>query len=633
MIEIISSTEAMVDTFADFKAVAEGTGQDYGTITTVYFGADIAQTAAPVTVPLTKPDFIIDGTYDGVRHTYTTTGDSASNFITTATPGTDRPALNITMRHMNIVGANYYGAMGSANNINYLNVMFTYSDVDYNGAQANYHRYGTVRYLDCRMAINRNEVAECGRVIIGGDTTIVHTVASYSSFWMTLDTTSQYFRVLAGANVSITARYGVIYVSTGAEFIIEDGASLVISSPYGLAYSSSTYKTFEIGAGATFECKQTIDLQPMINLKGTMTVKENANVFLQRTAGTNPIISASSSSISIRSPERFVMLSSTGNVMSFSGSTHLDIQGMQINYWGTANSLSDPGGFTDIPTYSWRKTPLADQSAEAAYIRGTAATGSFTADADGTNLSAEELTGKPLTGFVLNKAYGCSIGNLPLHADYITNDGWPVTGTTGSGAAVKVSYDAVSVDGTAGPDGAFRIDPGENLTLGTDVTINANLPYLLRSYTASVISPGAIQLTGPPARIWFDLSAKVSLTPLLYGRTEEQWTLKVTDSRARSTSWQLYAGITGDLTSYTAEGEVKCTLPGSLVFVDADSNIGTLSQVPLLIWEGEANNGDLTKEWELTWDPAAGFLLGISSNPFCSGDTYTADITWDIRLI
>ena len=632
MIEIISPTEAVVDTFADFKTVAEGTGEDYGAVTTIYFSADITQTATPVTIPLSKPDFVIDGTYDGVRHTYTTTGDSGTNFITTANPGTAKPALSITMQHINIAGGNYYGAMGSADNGNYLNVMFTYSDVDYNGAQANYHRYGTVRYLDCRMSINRNEVAECGRVIIGGETTIVHTTALYSSFWMTLDTTRQYFRVLAGANVNITAAYGVLYVSNDAEFIIEDGASLVISSPYGLAYSNSTYKTFEIGVGATFECRQTIELQPMINLKGTMTVKENARVFLRRTAGTNPIISASSSTVSIQSPEYFVALSSTGHVMSFSGSTHLDIQGMQINYWETANSTGDPGGFTDIPTYSWRKTPLADQSAEAVYIRGTAATGSFTADADGTNLSADELTDKPLTGFVLNKAYGCSVGNLPLYADHVTDDGWPVTGTTSAGAAVKVSYDAASLEDTAGSDGTFRIDTEENIPLDTDVTITVNLPYLLRSYTMAAVAPGTIEVTDPPAQIWFDMSDKVSLSPLLYGRTEEDWSLTVTDSRARSSSWQLYATLTGEMTSYTEAGEVKCTLPGSLVFVGPEGDLKVLNTTPLLIWEGEANNGDLTKEWELAWDAAAGFLLGISANAFCSGDTYTAEIAWDIQV-
>lgn len=631
MIEILSPTAAVVDSFADLKTVTEGTGGDYGTITTVYFSADITQTALPLTVPLSKPDFVIDGTYEGVRHTYTTTGDSSVNFVTTANPGIGKPVLHVTMQHMNITGKNYYGAMGSADNSNYLNVVFTYSDVDYTGAQANYHRYGTVEYLDCRMDISRDEVAECGRVILGGETTITHTTGGYSSFWMTLDTTSQYFRVLAGAKVSITAKYGVIYVSAGAEFIMEDGASLTISSPYGMSYSANAFKTFEIGAGATFDCRQTIELQPMINLKGTMTVKENANIFLQKTAGTNPIISASSSTVSIQSPERFVMLSSTGNAMLLSGTTHLDMQGMQINYWGTANSAADPGGFTDFPTYSWRKTPAADQSAEDAYIRGNAVTGSFTADADGTNLSDEELSGRPLTGFILNKSYGCSIGNLPLLVDYITADGWPVTGTTDAGAAVKVSYDTITLSDTAGPTGDFRMDPGTTIPLDTDVTISVNRPYLLRSHTTSVVDPGALTLVDPPARILFSLANKVSLDPLRYGRVEDSWTLTVTDSRARSTPWQLYASIDADLTSYTESGEAKCTLPGSLLFVNSDYESIQLGTTALPVWEGEANRGDLTKEWQLTWDADAGFLLGLSTNPFCSGDTYTADITWDLQ--
>ncbi|MDR2931627.1 MAG: hypothetical protein LBV27_00820, partial [Oscillospiraceae bacterium] len=257
MITILENpAEATVETFAELKTAVEDTTGDYKAITTVYLTQDMTHANAAVTVPLSKPAVVIDGTYGGVRHQFTTYSNSLSYLITTANPGTGKQAMDVTMRHMDIIGNNYYGAMGAADSNNFFNVTLTYEDVNYTGAQTMYNRYGAVRYIGGSYDINYHEVAECGRVTLGGNLTINHTMASYSSFWMNYNASDQYFRVLEGADVTITAAYAVVYISTGAQFIVEDNARLVIEAPLGIAFNTAAYAAFTIGQGAYFKCTQ-----------------------------------------------------------------------------------------------------------------------------------------------------------------------------------------------------------------------------------------------------------------------------------------------------------------------------------------------------------------------------------------
>ena len=633
---------AVVNTFADMKAVLEDATGIYKDITTVYMGNDITQPAGYIRIPLSKPNVVIDGTYNGIRRVYTTTGNNATNYITYAVPGADRPMLHATMQHVDIVGNNYYGALGASDSANNLNLTLTYRDVTYTGSECCYNRYGTVQFLDCTLNIDTHEITECGRVELGGKVMVNHTMAGYSSFWMYYNVTdadgasSQYIRVMEGADVTLTSMFAAFYIQPGARLIVEDNARLILNAAGGIAYDTSAFASVSVGAGATLACTQTIDRYALLYINGEMSVGTGSNVSLVKTIGSSPVLNLSTAStLSVQSPGSFLLRNNVAGAVAFGGACRLNLIGGQVNFWSQAPRADDLGGFTDIPAYSWRKTVSEDQTAPEARIVGSTTNAAFTLDDGGTNLEPAELEGKPLSGLLLNKAFAFSMGDLPLWINPIADDDWPAFGRTVSGATLRVVYMADGVDytdnGQADNAGAFSIPKSVgSLELGTVVTITARLPFLLTARVVSVVPIGDIAIIDAVSQLVLDYNKRVSQEPEVYGREADDWSLVVADSRARSTPWKLYAAIGHNMRSLNESGEVRHTLPGALVFVNENAEVTPIGQVPVLVWSGSANGGNVNSITTVTWSTDRGILLARSTNPIWVKERYCADITWQI---
>ena len=634
---------AVVDSFADMKTVLEDAAGVYKDIITVYMNSDIVQPAGYIRIPLSKPNVVIDGTYNGIRRVYTTTGNSATNFITYGTVGTDRPLLHATMQHMDIVGNNYYGALGASDSANNLNLTLTYRDVNYTGAECCYNRYGTVRLLDCVLNIHTHEITECGRAELGGKVVINHTMAGYSSFWLNYNipdgngTSSQYIKVLAGADVTLTSLFAAFYIQPGARLIVEDNAKLILNAAGGISYSTDTFSTVSVGEGATLSCTQTIDRYALLYVGGEMTVGEGADVSLVKTISAYPVINFSTSSVlNVYNPATFLLRNNVAGAAGFAGACRLNLIGGQVNFWSQAPQGADPGGFEDLPGYAWQKTADEDQSVPETRIAGSTTNTVFTPDEEGTNLDAEELVGKPLSVLLLNRAFAFSMGDLPLWVNPIANDGWPVFGTTVPDAKLRAAYQTEGMDGT---DSSQADDAGDfsipisvgNLALGITVTVTANLPFLFTSWTGNVLPVGTIEIVDTTGQIVLDYNKPVSETPEAYGRETEDWSLVVADSRARSSPWKLYAVTSEDMHSLDTAGEIKHILPGALVFVDEDANMTPLGQDPVPVWQGAANGGHVNRTTTVTWDADKGILLTRSTEPIWAKERYSADIAWQIE--
>ena len=634
---------AVADTFADMKTVLEDDTGIYKDITTVYMGSDIAQPADYIRIPLSKPNVVIDGTYNGIRRTYTTTVNSAANFITYGTVGADKPILHATMQHVDIVGNNYYGAMGASDSANNLNLTLTYLDVNYRGSQACYNRYGTVRFIDSILNIDNHEITECGRAELGGKVVINHTMASYSSFWMYYNVadaggaSSQYIKVLEGADVSLTSLFAAFYIQPGARLIVEDNARLIINAAGGIAYNTSAFSSVSVGEGATLDCTQTIDRYALLYVDGEMSVEQGAVVSLVKSAGTYPVIALSTAStLSVQSPDFFLLRNNVAGAVVFGGACRLSLIGGQVNFWSQAPRSDDPGGFTDLPAYSWRKTSAENQTVPETRISGSSTNTVFTTDDSDTNLEPAELVGKPLSGLLLNRAFAFSMGNLPLWVNPVADDGWPVFGTTSAGANLHVAYEIEGTEYTdssqADSDGVFSIPTSAgNLELGFMVTVTAGLPFLLTSGVMNVVPVGDIEIVGSESQLILSYNKRVSQTPEAYGREMDNWSLTVSDSRARSTAWRLYAATEHDMQSLDEAGEIKHTLPGALVFVDESSRMMPVGQTPVLILNGESNGGNLDSTTTVSWSSDKGILLARSTEPIWAKERYSADIAWQIE--
>ena len=100
--------------------------------------------------------------------------------------------------------------------------------------------------------------------------------------------------------------------------------------------------------------------------------------------------------------------------------------------------------------------------------------------------------------------------------------------------------------------------------------------------------------------------------------------INVIDGRINSSNWKLYASTNHDLTSQ--KGDV---LENSLVFVDSNGNISTLSSTPTLVYTGTANSGKLLST-KVRWNKKEGILLRILE-PLENNTIYDTEIIWSIR--
>ncbi|MDR2932551.1 MAG: hypothetical protein LBV27_05530, partial [Oscillospiraceae bacterium] len=363
-----------------------------------------------------------------------------------------------------------------------------------------------------------------------------------------------------------------------------------------------------------------------------MTIGRDSEVYIQKTTGNVAILSLNASNVLIDNPRSFILDSNTGNAVSFTGTSHLDVRGGQINYWSAAPSTTDRGGLTDIPAFSWYKTSLKDQSIPIANVSGDATTSAFALDADATNLTDDELVGKPLSAMLLARAYIYAVGALPLWVNPIADDNWPIFGHSEAEVKINVAYtDAEGVyTRTESTDtaGAFLIPSRSAVELNTDVVVTANKPFF-RTVSKQVVVPvGEITVLETPDEIEFTYAKKVIDEPPVYGRQDDAWVLRVADSRARSTPWTLSVAANRHLSSYDDEGQVKRTLPEALVFVNEDGQVINLGVAPLVIWNGISNGGDVGSITTISWNADRGLLMARSVNPIFAGEVYSAGLVW-----
>ena len=110
----------------------------------------------------------------------------------------------------------------------------------------------------------------------------------------------------------------------------------------------------------------------------------------------------------------------------------------------------------------------------------------------------------------------------------------------------------------------------------------------------------------------------------MLGRKEKAITLSVVDSRAISSNWYLYVSIDKPLTT----PDEKHLLQDSLIFMDENKNMTTLSSKPTLIYSGTGNDGN-TKTTDITWNETTGILFKVI-DPLYNGETYSTLINWKL---
>lgn len=141
--------------------------------------------------------------------------------------------------------------------------------------------------------------------------------------------------------------------------------------------------------------------------------------------------------------------------------------------------------------------------------------------------------------------------------------------------------------------------------------------------TLRLVQNGNLELKSAPSKIEFQRPV-LQTNPVILGRKEESMVIEIIDGRVVSKEWYLYAYIDNEMK--TNDG--KYSLPNSLIFIDNDGNMHTLSKQPTLVYTGEGNDG-LTKTTNITWSQKQGILFKVIK-PLYNGETYSAEIQWKV---
>ena len=618
--KVIDNSTVVVSSSSELKNVLES---DNGYLY-VYFDNDIVLESG-IKIFSGKTNVTIDGTYNGIRHTFTDKKTLASgDTISISSP----LVLKVVVCNLDIIGYNYYGTIYVPESTSYKNAIVEYNNIIYNGPQISFNPSGLTRFIDSNITISDgslvtgNEVAECNRIEIGGITNIVHNSKSNSAFWFRNSDPS--LTILTNSKVNFTSLYReLFYGPNNLVFSILSNSYFSVTSHSGLAYGNFGTSSTTISSNSEFVLKQTSANGSYSSWYsyGSITLNDNASLTIINdysgiSASNYNINFSNNGGLILNNPKRFVLYNEKASVINASSSIPFDFKFSRLNLFNSSIKMDEDITLQTLPSYSWYKE---DSSAS---ISGNF--NSSTCKIVSHNFSSDELNKLPdLSNFIFANKKIFSIGDFAFRVNSLTDTDKEMSGVTGAGNSVLISYNDVNVVVVSDSDGNFNYSYDNELAIGTVITFNVKMKddVIYHTKVIQIVYSGELILDSASKIVNFSLKP-ISLNPILCPRLDEL-KIKVIDSRVNSTPWRLYATINHELETISSE-----VLEGSLVYKDSNG-IVPLSLNPVLVYSGEANDGN-TKTTEITFNDDEGILLLINGK-IINGKEYSSNIIWSIE--
>ena len=617
---IINDATIVVYDSNELKKVLE----ENNAYTYIYFGNDITLTTG-IKISNTKINITIDGTYESVRHNLIDKKSTSTSDSITA-PSTLK---TITLKNMNITGYNYYGVIYVPEGNSYKNVITEYNNITYVGPQISFHPSGLTRFINSNITIKENystsnEVAECNKIEIGGNTTILHKSTANSSFWFRNSDPS--FTILSNAVVNFTSENReLIYGVTNLLFKVEKNAKFTVTSASGMGYNSYGTGTTIIDQNASFTLRQTKSngSYPAWYSYGKITMNNNSSLEIINdytninTSNYNIYFSSSNSGFILNNPYKVMLYNSKANIIYTNATIPFEFNFSRINLF---NKLVDKDSWVNddnIPTYSWYKEK------ESSLINGTFTNSSVIVNSH--NFKADELNNLPsLDNFIFQNKKILTIGDFYVHTNALTDIDTVLNGITSKEASILIKYNDIIDLALADETGSFSYNYNNTLPVGTIITLTAKKSDELIYHTKKIqiVYSGELVLDEASNIINFKFEP-INLNPILCPRNNEL-TITVTDSRINSSDWKLYASINQALTSSSG-----IVLKDALVFIDENGDMTTLSDSKTLVYTGTKNDGNV-KVTKVTFDNDKGILLKVIE-PIINNMEYESIISWSIE--
>lgn len=657
---ILSDSAIVVNTFSELKSYMEDGNNGY---TEFYLGADITQTSG-IVVNRAKQTVLISGKNPttGAIHTYTEFNSAAIGYTIQVSGNT-----NITVQDLIIDGHNYYGTVSATDATGNSGVYIKYDRVNYDGPQLCYAPYSTLHIKDSSIVIPEaqkpgsanQEVSESSKVVLDGDTNIQKLSGTgFSTFWIHNRLGDPALRVLEGANIQIKSVSYIFYCVNGNVSIsIDNSASLDCDVAGGMTYIGQYLGYVNIENDATFRYIHdgTYGNPRTLILRGNLTVGNNATFDVRRTqrsysgvALSRILLSmeSSTSTVNFNNPKRVIMVNGiTTNpegLIRFSAGGTLNIYTDAMNLWNTVptgfssnimwNDPLDSWLENDLPLRAWNQEGFQPIQLTATYSSSSpvaspsiSISGGYepATDNNEASITSANFLGTGSRMFTLGKTY--------LNYNYVYDNSNKITGESQKGSYVSVDYENSNGQQSASMitnTGTFSFVSNADL-IKDSIISGTNQINFLRGYNKTIVreDTGVLRFYEVPSTLNF-YSDFVPTSESIIKREDDNWSIKVEDTRGSNNTWQIHASIDDALS--TSHNNTTFTLPDALIYKSGGST-DILSNTPLLIHSGltdsEAVNGITTIDWNSNEGP----LVSVDENDdLISNTEYTTTITWTL---
>ena len=616
--EIINKKKVGISTSEELKDILENdNGYEY-----IYLMNNITLESG-IKINEKKERIVIDGTYNSNR--YTLTGmNSTSDSDTIIVSKTNK---EVVVRNMNINYTNTYGVIYVPLDTNYIGILTTYNNINFNGTRLAYNPYGNVKIIDSHIIIEETngiaslEICMGNYVIIGGKTTMTSSSLNSSLFYFR-NNLNPSIVFLCKSNVTISTDTKEFMTGTNKlNFTILHDTYVNITTANGLG-SNPVYGTNNVlidERATLIFIQKSHQRVPVWAVFGTFTMKKNSNLEIINSYSSTPAdnyniqFKGSNCKLILDNPNSVIMYSRNASVFYTNNTLDYSIICKRINLWKNSNTLTSAGDIYDLPEYSWYKDEGLLE------ISGTA--NSTTTTITNHNLTDEELKKMPdLNNFILQSKKEFSIGDNIINVHPINSSKNKISGHTTNMEDILIKYnDNVEVV-NADNNGYFECTLENTISDGTEIELISNVASSFIYGTRIVTSPynGELSLMDTTKIFNFSL-VPISSNPIIFGKSESV-SLVVVDSRINSSEWKIYAYMEKPLTSQNGY-----TLPGVLVFKKLDDETISLNETPSLVFKGTNNNGD-AKRTLITWSKEKGPLLDLTNNSLEANEEYFAEV-------
>ena len=588
----------------------------------VYLASDIVLESG-FTINSNKINVTIDGTYNGVKYTYTNNLTESTDVINVSTTN-----KKIILKNMNIISSHTYGVVYVPSHPNYSNLTIEYNNVNFNGVELSCNYYGITKIIDSLISVEATnsveakKVCDSNRLIIGGNTTITSSSSTNVVFFFN-DVIPSYIKITPNSNVNITTNKELMNGTNKLDLTVGHGATFLLTTGNGFAITTThgaRNVVIEEMANFTF-IEKSHQRVPMWNVFGNFKVLEGASLSVINTYMSTPTdnyniyFKGTNQKFILDNPKYVNIYTKNANVLYTNNPVDFSFKFNRINMWIYALDYTSCCTLDDTPAFSWYKE---NSPAEI--------TGVF--NKDNTTITSHNFTDSELStlidisNFSFQNRKILTVGMLKINVHPITNSVNTISGHTIAYSNVKIEYDDKSLTTEADENGLFEVDIDSSISDNTTIKITScqNACYTERKVTTPF--NGELTLLKATENIPFN-TIPTSTNPVILSK-KNKTIVTVVDSRKNSTKWKLYINYINPMMDY--DGNV---LLNSLFFKKFNNENISLNTNKKLIYESSDNEGNITVS-NVTFSVDKGLFLKPSKD-LIEEDDYHTLIIWSIE--